>query len=257
MPRAPLSGSRKGRRVRVATAAFAFRNARALHCRRHGYRRARFLVGQSGYVSAPTSAKPPWVQTFAYTLAQRGLADEIVLLDANLELAKGQVLDLAQGQAFFPSIQIRERQTQDYADASLLVITAGARPKPGETRLELVRRNAAIVESLMVSTRSSARIRTAVVLIVSNPVDILTYVAHKRSGWPRGRIMGYRHRARQRALSPLVEPALRCRRAQRPRPYHGRTWRQRICRLVDHQHGRHADRPVLRYLPKMRRLERG
>ena len=126
--------------------------------------------------------------TFAYTLAQRGLADEIALLDANDDLAKGQVLDLAQGQAFFPSVHIRDGRPTDYADAALIVITAGAKQKPGETRLELVRRNAAIVESLIDEiVRQNSH---AVVLIVSNPVDILTYVAHKRSGWPRGRIIG-------------------------------------------------------------------
>ena len=126
--------------------------------------------------------------TFAYTLAERGLADEIVLLDANRDLAMGQALDLAQGQAFFPSTQIRVGQPSDYADASLIVITAGAKQQPGETRLELVQRNAVIIRSLIddIVRRNSS----AIVLIVSNPVDVLTYVAHKRSGWKRGRIMG-------------------------------------------------------------------
>jgi L-lactate dehydrogenase len=126
--------------------------------------------------------------TFAFTLAQRGLADEIVLIDANRDLAVGQALDLAHGQAFFPSTRIRAGQPQDYADASLIVITAGAKQQPGESRLELVQRNAVIVRSLTddIVRRNSP----AVVLIVSNPVDVLTYVAHKRSGWPRGRIMG-------------------------------------------------------------------
>ena len=126
--------------------------------------------------------------TFAYTLALRGLADEIVLLDANRELAKGQVLDLAHGQAFFPSIAIREGDARDYADASLIVITAGAKQRPGESRLELVQRNAAIMHAII--DEIVAQDSHAVVLIVSNPVDILTYVAHKRSGWPRGRVIG-------------------------------------------------------------------
>ena len=126
--------------------------------------------------------------TFAYALAQSGLADEIVLLDANHELAMGQVLDLAHGQAFFPSVQIREAQTADYADAPLIVITAGAKQRSGESRLELLQRNARIIYDIIddiVRHKS-----TAVVLIVSNPVDILTYVAHQRSGWRRGRIIG-------------------------------------------------------------------
>jgi L-lactate dehydrogenase len=126
--------------------------------------------------------------TFAYALAQSGLADEIVLRDANQELAMGQVLDLAHGQAFFPPVQFCQGQAADYADARLIVITAGAKQRPGESRLELLRRNVKITQDIMdeiVLQRSPA-----VVLIVSNPVDILTYVAHLRSGWPRGRVLG-------------------------------------------------------------------
>jgi L-lactate dehydrogenase len=126
--------------------------------------------------------------TFAYTLAQSGLADEILLRDYNHELAMGQVLDLAHGQAFFPSVQIREAVTEDYADAHLIVITAGSKQQPGESRLDLLQRNVKIIHGIIdeiVQQKSSA-----VVLMVSNPVDILTYAAYKRSGWPRGRILG-------------------------------------------------------------------
>ncbi len=126
--------------------------------------------------------------TFAYTLAQSGLADEIALLDANHELAKGQVLDLAHGQTFFPSVQIHEAQKEDYADAHLIVITAGSKQQPGESRLALLQRNAKIIQAIIddiVRQKSSA-----IVLVVSNPVDILTYVAHQRSGWQRGRVLG-------------------------------------------------------------------
>jgi L-lactate dehydrogenase len=126
--------------------------------------------------------------TFAYALAQSGLADEILLRDHNADLALGQVLDLAHGQAFFPSVQIRVAQVEDFADAHLIVITAGSKQRPGESRLDLLQRNAKIIQEIIdeiVLQKSSA-----VVLIVSNPVDVLTYVAHKRSGWPRGRILG-------------------------------------------------------------------
>ncbi len=126
--------------------------------------------------------------TFAYALAQSGLADEILLLDHSHDLAMGQVLDLAHGQAFFPSVQIREAQQADYADAHLIVVTAGSKQRPGESRLDLLQRNAKIVEGVI--DEIAAQKSSAVVLIVSNPVDILTYVAHKRSGWPRGRILG-------------------------------------------------------------------
>jgi L-lactate dehydrogenase len=126
--------------------------------------------------------------TFAYTLAQSGLADEIVLQDARHELALGQFLDLAHGQAFFPSVKIREAQAGDFADAHIIVITAGSRQRPGESRLDLLQRNVKIIYEIIdeiVAQKSSA-----VVLMVSNPVDILTYAAYKRSGWPRGRIIG-------------------------------------------------------------------
>jgi L-lactate dehydrogenase len=126
--------------------------------------------------------------TFAYALAQSGLAEEIGLLDANPELVKGQVLDLAHGQTFFPSVQIREAGETDYADAHLIVITAGAKQRPGESRLALLQRNAKIIQDIMdgiVRQKSPA-----IVLMVSNPVDVLTYVAHQRSRWPRGRVLG-------------------------------------------------------------------
>lgn len=126
--------------------------------------------------------------TYAYTLALRGLADEIVLMDANRDFAKGQALDMMHGQAFFPSTMIREGGPSDYADAALIVITAGAKQQPGESRISLVQRNAVIIKSCM--DEIVAQNSEAVVLLVSNPVDILTYVAHKVSGWPRGRVIG-------------------------------------------------------------------
>lgn len=111
-----------------------------------------------------------------------------MLIDANRDLAKGQALDMAHGQAFFPSIQIREGGPSDYRDAALIVITAGAKQHPGESRLDLVKRNAVIIQNCI--DEITAENSPAVVLIVSNPVDILTFVAHKRSGWPRGRVIG-------------------------------------------------------------------
>lgn len=126
--------------------------------------------------------------SFAYALAQKGLADEISLLDANLDLAKGQVLDLAHGLPYYSPVQIHVGQKQDYADASIIVITAGAKQSPGETRLNLLQKNAAMIESIVddIVNKNSQ----AIILIVTNPVDILTYVALKRSGWPKGRVIG-------------------------------------------------------------------
>ncbi|HNX33621.1 MAG TPA: L-lactate dehydrogenase [Kiritimatiellia bacterium] len=125
---------------------------------------------------------------FCFALAQSGLAEEIVLLDANADLAKGQALDLAHGQPYFPAVAIRDGSPADYADASVIVITAGAAQKPGETRLQLLQKNAAIVSSII--GEIVAAHACGVVLVASNPVDVLTYVALKRSGWERGRVIG-------------------------------------------------------------------
>ena len=126
--------------------------------------------------------------TFAFALAQSGLADEIVLVDNNEKLAQGQVLDLVHGQSFFPTVSIRPGGPSEYGDADIIVITAGRAQRPGETRLQLVKGNAAIIQAIMkdiVEQRSPA-----VVLVVANPVDIMTYVALKASGWEKGRVIG-------------------------------------------------------------------
>jgi L-lactate dehydrogenase len=126
--------------------------------------------------------------TYCYALAQSGLADEIVLIDKNNDLLQGQVLDLVQGQPFFPTVDIRAGNSEDYKDAKLVVITAGAAQKPGETRLQLLKKNSEIVGSIAEDV--AAHDCEGVMLIVSNPVDVLTYVALKRSGWDRSRVIG-------------------------------------------------------------------
>lgn len=126
--------------------------------------------------------------TFAYALAQSGVADEIVLTDMDSNLAQGQVMDLAHGLPFYPNVQIKMGSAQDYADAHVVVITAGSKQRPGESRLALLQRNARIIESVM--DEITAQGSQAVVVVVSNPVDILTYVAQQRARWPRGRVIG-------------------------------------------------------------------
>jgi len=126
--------------------------------------------------------------SFAYALAQKGMADEICLVDANNDLAAGQVLDLAHGLPYYPPVQISVGSKKDYADASVIVITAGAKQKPDESRLNLLQRNASIIESIVddiVSENSQA-----IIVITTNPVDILTHVALKRSGWAKHRVIG-------------------------------------------------------------------
>ena len=126
--------------------------------------------------------------TFAYALAQSGISDDISLVDQNHELAQGQALDLAHGVPFFPSVTIQAGGVEDYADAQVIVITAGAKQQLGESRLDLLQRNAAITESIVddiVRKKSEC-----VIVLVSNPVDVLTYIALKRTEWDRGRVLG-------------------------------------------------------------------
>jgi len=126
--------------------------------------------------------------TFAYALAQSGLADEIVLIDKNKELARGQVLDLAHGLPFCPAVSIREGNASDYVDAKLVVITAGTAQSPGETRLALLHRNATIMRSIVGDVIKHNP--DCVMLIVSNPVDVMTHVAIETAGSERGRVFG-------------------------------------------------------------------
>ena len=126
--------------------------------------------------------------SFAYALAQRGIADEITLTDINREYAEGQVLDLAHGLPFYPNVQIMVGTTEDYADASVIVITAGAKQAPGESRLDLLQKNAAMIEGVM--DEIAAQNSRAVIVIATNPVDILTHVAIRHSRWPKTRIIG-------------------------------------------------------------------
>jgi L-lactate dehydrogenase len=126
--------------------------------------------------------------TFAYALAQSGVADEIVISDMDTNLAQGQVMDLAHGLPFYPNVQINVGSPQDYQDAHVIVITAGSKQRPGESRLALLQRNARIIESIMDEIQGQHS--QAVVVLVSNPVDILTYVAQQRVKWPRGRVLG-------------------------------------------------------------------
>ena len=126
--------------------------------------------------------------SFAYALAPSGLAESIALVDLNTDLAKGQALDLAHGLPFLPPVDIHAGTAEDYADAAVIVITAGAKQRPDESRLDLLGRNAAIISGIM--DEIVAHGSPAIVVVVSNPVDILTHVALRRSGWPRQRVFG-------------------------------------------------------------------
>lgn len=126
--------------------------------------------------------------TFAYALAQNGAANSICLIDQNEKLADGQVSDLAHGLPYYPSVSIYRGNARDYSDAQVIVITAGSAQRPGETRLDLLKRNAGIIESIMDDIIEQQS--RAIVVIVTNPVDVLTQVALRHSRWPRSHIFG-------------------------------------------------------------------
>ena len=108
--------------------------------------------------------------TFAYSLLHSGLANEIALFDANQDHARGQVLDLVHGLPFAPPVSVHLGDASDYADAHVIVITAGAKQQPGESRLNLLQRNADIIRGIMDDL--CAWKSPGVVVVVSNPVDV-------------------------------------------------------------------------------------
>ena len=123
----------------------------------------------------------------AFALMQSGLFSEMVLIDANRARAEGEALDISHGLPFAKPMKIYAGDYPDLADASLIVVTAGAGQKPGETRLDLVKKNVSIFRSIIPSI---TQYNKAILLIVANPVDILTYAAAKLSGFPENRVFG-------------------------------------------------------------------
>ena len=124
----------------------------------------------------------------AFTLMKSRLFSELVLLDVNMEKADGEAKDIAHGIPFAGQMKIYAGTYDDAADAAIIIITAGANQKPGETRLDLVQKNTAIYQSII--PEIVKRDFGGILLIVSNPVDILTYVALKLSGLPENRVLG-------------------------------------------------------------------
>ncbi|MCR5367358.1 L-lactate dehydrogenase [Eubacterium sp.] len=124
----------------------------------------------------------------AFALMESGLFSEIVLIDVDHSRAEGEAMDISHGIPFVKPMKIYAGDYDDIVDASIIIITAGAAQKPGETRLQLVQKNVSIFKSII--PEISRRKCEGVLLIVSNPVDILTYVAQKLSGFPVNRVIG-------------------------------------------------------------------
>jgi L-lactate dehydrogenase len=124
----------------------------------------------------------------AFALMQSGLFAEMVLIDADTDRAEGEALDISHGLPLGRPMKIYAGNYDDIIDAAIIIITAGANQKPEETRLDLVHKNVAIFRNIM--PEISKRACKGILLIVSNPVDILTYAALKISGFPENRVIG-------------------------------------------------------------------
>lgn len=126
--------------------------------------------------------------TTAYTLMVSGLVSEIVLIDINKEKAEGEVMDMNHGMPFVRPVDMYTGDYKDCAGADIVILTAGANQKPGETRIDLVKKNTEIFKGII---EQILKYNTdCIILVVTNPVDILTYVTYKLSGFPKNRIIG-------------------------------------------------------------------
>lgn len=124
----------------------------------------------------------------AFALMQSGLFSEMVLLDVDHKKAEGEAMDISHGEAYARPMNIYAGNYDDITDAAIIIITAGANQKPGETRLDLVQKNVGIFKTII--PEIAKRNYQGILLIVANPVDILTYTALKLSGLPENRVIG-------------------------------------------------------------------
>lgn len=124
----------------------------------------------------------------AFSLMQSGLFSEMVLIDADRARAEGEAMDISHGLPFARPMKLYAGDYDDIEDAAIIIITAGANQKPEETRLDLVHKNTAIFRSIISEIR--AHECRGILLIVSNPVDVMTHVALKLSGFPENRVIG-------------------------------------------------------------------
>ncbi len=126
--------------------------------------------------------------SYAFALLNQGIAHELVLIDMNKDKADGDARDLNHGLAFASPMKIHAGDYSDCQDADLVVITAGANQKPGETRLDLVEKNIKIFKGIVDQVMASGF--NGIFLVATNPVDILTYATWKFSGLPKERVIG-------------------------------------------------------------------
>lgn len=141
-------------------------------------KKTRIVVIGVGYVGSTT----------AYTLLLRQRMDELVLIDANKDKAIGDALDMNHGMPFLGRAKVWAGSYEDCREADIIIITAGAAQKPGESRIDLLKRNVSIFQSITDEVLNYNK--DGILLIASNPVDVMSYFTWKKSGWPAQRVIG-------------------------------------------------------------------
>ena len=141
--------------------------------------RGKIVIVGTGYVGSTT----------AYTIMLGGLFSEIVIIDINKEKAIGDALDIAHGVSLKKPVKVIAGDYSECANADIVVITAGANQSPGETRLDLLKKNAKIITQITQDIMKYAP-KDVILLTVTNPVDILTYITYKVSGLPKNQVLG-------------------------------------------------------------------
>ncbi|HEX5688700.1 MAG TPA: L-lactate dehydrogenase, partial [Roseiflexaceae bacterium] len=126
--------------------------------------------------------------SFAYAMLQRRLANEMVLVDKDAARAEGEAMDLNHGLPFVRPLRISAGGYERLAGCEIVVITAGANQRPGETRLDLLQRNAGVFRDIVPQVVAASP--DAVIVIATNPVDILTSISAEIAGLPEGRVIG-------------------------------------------------------------------
>lgn len=126
--------------------------------------------------------------TTAYALMNGGTTSEIVLIDLDEKRLAGEVMDLNHGISFVPSVKIRAGTYDDCSDSNIVIITAGVSQRPGESRIDLLKRNIGVFKSIV--PKVVEKNKHCVILVVTNPVDILTYATWKFSGLPASQVIG-------------------------------------------------------------------
>ena len=124
----------------------------------------------------------------AYTIMMNNLTSEIVLVDVDRGRARGEALDISHGIAYFKQVTIRDGDFEDCADADVIILAAGIGRQPGQTRIDLARTNVSVMRDIV--KRIMAHAVNPLIVVISNPVDVLTYLVQKESGLPASRVIG-------------------------------------------------------------------